>query len=62
MEHQRRDFKSVPMIEPSKIFANDTEGSKRLILVDWEGTLWSEDPRVGTCDFAFAGRIYSDLV
>jgi len=34
------------MIEPSKIFANATEGGKRLILVDWEGTLWSEDPRI----------------
>ncbi|KAF8606617.1 hypothetical protein BDV93DRAFT_553778 [Ceratobasidium sp. AG-I] len=46
MEHQRRDFNAVPTVEPSKIFANATEGGKRLILVDWEGTLWSEDPKI----------------
>lgn len=46
MEHQRREFTAVPQIEPAKIFANVADGGKRLIMIDWEGTLWSEDPRV----------------
>ncbi|KAG8730232.1 hypothetical protein FRC12_020398 [Ceratobasidium sp. 428] len=46
MEHQRREFTAVPRIQPAKTFANVTDGGKRLILLDWEGTLWSEDPRV----------------
>jgi hypothetical protein len=46
MEHQRRESTAVPQIEPSKIFSKVPDGGKRLIMVDWEGTLWSEDPRV----------------
>ncbi|KAG9092931.1 hypothetical protein FS749_015330 [Ceratobasidium sp. UAMH 11750] len=46
MEHQRREFATVPRIQPAKIFANVTGGKKRLIMLDWEGTLWSEDPRI----------------
>ncbi|QRV89728.1 glycosyltransferase family 20 protein [Ceratobasidium sp. AG-Ba] len=45
MEHQRREFVQVPQIEPAKILA-ESDGAKHLIMIDWEGTLWSEDPRI----------------
>ncbi|KAG8686509.1 hypothetical protein FRC11_008836 [Ceratobasidium sp. 423] len=45
MEYQRHAFSEVPPLEPSQVFAN-ASGEKRLIFVDWEGTLWNEDPRI----------------
>ncbi|CAE6435944.1 unnamed protein product [Rhizoctonia solani] len=46
MEYQRRALSEVPQIEPSKVFVNTTSSEKRLILIDWEGALWNEDPRI----------------
>ncbi|CAE6425285.1 unnamed protein product [Rhizoctonia solani] len=46
MEYQRRALSEVPLLDPSKLFANATSGDKRLIFLDWEGTLWNEDPRI----------------
>ncbi|KAG9105013.1 hypothetical protein FRC06_002934 [Ceratobasidium sp. 370] len=46
MEHQRREFAAVPHIQPANIFANVPDGKRRLIMLDWEGALWSEDPRI----------------
>lgn len=45
MEHQRREVVSVPRIEPEKVLAK-SDGATHLIMIDWEGTLWSEDPRI----------------
>ena len=43
IEHTQDDSISVPPLEPSRVLPRYKHSRKRLILVDFEGTLWSRD-------------------
>lgn len=47
MEHNRRelDIQAAPKLDIPRVLPRYRHSQKRLILIDFEGTLWARDPR-----------------